>query len=286
MQLLSLETSETGFLIIGEGLLGTAVVERLRALGYTGEQVRHSWDASGPVDAMRALVATHPKGQPLQVIWSAGQSGMTTKRVDLDAHRATFEHWLRSTAEILADRDWRLHYLSSAGALGAPGQAEWDRSAIYATIKSLEEEIATQVVDRTKIYRVTSVFGAASRDSRVGIIGVLVDNALQRRETALYARMTTLRNYVYDQDVATAIVHTALVDHGEEPVLLAARRSTSMSEVVATVKEVVRKPVAVRYAPAANDHDMIFDPQLISAHLPDRPLRAAVRRVYDRRLSA
>ncbi len=176
----------------------------------------------------------------------------------------------------------RVHHVSSAGALGPPGGT--DRFATgdtpYAELKALEEEALTELVDSSVVYRVSSVFGAPRPGARAGAIGVLVENSLRGRETHIYARSTTMRNYLHAADVAEAILRNRAVD-SDESVLVTASRSHPMYEVISLVGQVTRRPVPICYRPPANDHDMVFDPRLRSPLVPERSLLSGIKLVYD-----
>ena len=147
-------------------------------------------------------------------------------------------------------------------------------------LKSSEEEELARLGVSHVVYRISSTYGTPRPGARSGAIGLLVENSLRGRETQLYARSTTMRNYVHARDVAEAVVRNVVLS-SDEPVLLAAKRSHPMYEVIAQVGQMTRHPVPICYRPPSNDHDMVFDPKQVSSLLPERSLASGIRLVFD-----
>gem|GEM_PF-4775179 len=225
--------------------------------------------------------------ESLEVIWSAGTFAMNSA-VDVEHALASFD---RSFSELVSSCEshgsTRVHLVSSAGALGCPISNQ--RFAVldspYREIKAGEELRACAAHSSVRVHRVTSVFGTPGPTGRSGLVGALLANALRAQETPLFARTVTMRNYIHADDVAEALVRaTESQDTGST--LLAAGRSHPMHEVVATARGVLRRSIPVSYRTPMNDHDMVFDPRAVSALVPQRPLAAGMRMVYDSLISA
>ena len=206
---------------------------------------------------------------------------MTMSAADTSSHRRFFVRALGGMIEAWAG-PVRVHHVSSAGALGPPGGTNRfaTRGTPYSDIKALEEEALAELVDDAVVYRVSSVFGAPRPGARAGAIGVLVENSLRGHETLLYARSTTMRNYLHAADVAEVILRNRAVA-SEPVVLVTAARSHTMYEVISLVGQVTRRPVPICYRPPANDHDMVFDPRQRSPLVPERSLLSGIKLVYD-----
>ena len=277
------DDAERSTIVVGEGLIGREVSDRLRRRRRLREWHRRTdWaDATSLGRDLLDALAGHPHPGPIDVIWAAGASGMALDTLDLADHAARFRTQIASLADACPAPP-RVHYLSSAGALGPPGGT--DRFEVghipYAHLKQAEEEVLAELGLDHVVYRISSVFGTPRPGARSGAIGLLVENSIRGRETLLYARSTTMRNYTHARDVAEAIVrNTGLDDPG--PVLLAAKRSHPMFEVIAQVGQLTRRPVPICYRPPSNDHDMVFDPAAVSPLLPERSLTSGIRLVVD-----
>ncbi len=207
---------------------------------------------------------------------------MTLDENTLVDRRRAFDTQLSGVLAACSSRAVRVHYLSSAGALGPPGgTTRFETGTVpYAHLKAAEEDALERLDVDHVVYRISSTYGTPRPGSRSGAIGVLVENALRGRETLLYARSTTMRNYVHASDVAEAIVRN-LDTESSASQLLAAKRSHPMFEVIGQVERLTRHPVAICYRPPTNDHDMVFDPRQTSPLLPERSLESGIRMVID-----
>ena len=278
-------------LVVGEGLLGGALVERLRRRNPDVEH--HSptdWSAPAATlgtDAARLIDGLDPLAG-VEVFWTAGTSGMQLPTFDTTAYRTTFAERVAAVSDAMADRgaSVRLHLASSAGALGSmqPSRRGTMPATPYAERKAIEEDVVLGADTANRVHRIASAYGAPTSSGRAGVIGLLLQNALLGRETELFARPSTMRNYVHHHDVAEAMLRS-LDASTPRTLLLASQRSHAMSEVLAEVARVVRRAVPVIHRPPANDHDMVFDPAETSPLLPQRSLAAGVRATYDTLLS-
>ena len=273
--------------IVGEGLIGREISDRLRRRHHRAEWHRRTdWDdPASPGKQLRSALSEHDQAvEPtdrIELIWAAGVSGMALRDLDLDQHLERFRTQVGGMIDACPSPP-RVHYLSSAGALGPPGGT--DRFEVghipYAHLKRGEEDELARLGVEHVVYRISSVYGTPRPGARSGAIGLLVENAIRGRETLLYARSTTMRNYAHARDVAVAIVRNSMLD-SNEPVLLAAKRSHPMFEVIAQVGQLTRRPVPICYRPPSNDHDMVFDPKHVSPLLPERSLGSGIRLVVD-----
>lgn len=278
-------------LVVGEGLLGGALVERLGRRNPNAERhVATDWTAPASAlgaDAIHLSDGLEP-GSSTEIFWTAGTAGMQLPSFDPTDYRTTFAQRIEAVSSAMAERgaSVRLHLASSAGALGSlqPSRRGVMPASPYAERKAIEEDVVLHADAANRVYRIASAYGAPTRSRRAGVIGLLLQNALLGRETELFARPSTMRNYVHHHDVAEAMLRS--LDASTEPtLLLASQRSHAMSEVLAEVSRVVRRAVPVIHRPPANDHDMVFDPAETSPLLPQRSLAAGVRATYDTLLS-
>lgn len=271
--------------VVGEGLLGGALSDRLRRRGVDAEAHRATDWSANPEELgadLATLLGSLPSNrEELEIFWTAGEAGMGLPDFDHARHRGLFTDRLDALVA-QASGSARIHLASSAGALGAPGSTPLkDRTpSPYAERKWIEEEVVRSRGQDHRIHRITSAYGAPRPGGRAGVIGLLLRNALLGKETELFARPSTMRNYVHHHDVAEAMIRS--LDEPTEPdVLLAAHRSHTMTEVLSEVSRIVRRAVPVIHRPPANDHDMVFDPTAASPLLPQRSLAAGVRSTYD-----
>ena len=272
--------------VVGEGLIGRSVSKRIRLRAHDAEMHRPtSWSSPTHGNDLAALLKGHEIGR-VEILWTAGSFGMSSS-ADVDGVLSQFSNGLADIVSVAQTYGpTRVHLASSAGALGcvtADRRFETVESA-YRQIKQGEEDRAQELVESVRIHRVTSVYGEPSVTGRAGMVGVLIGNGLRAKETALYARTVTMRNYIFADDVAEALVR-ATDDPSLDMTLLGARRSHAMHEVVATAQAVIRRKIPISYRPPANHHDMVFNPAAVSPLVPHRPLSAGMRTVFDALIS-
>ena len=277
----------TAVVVVGEGLIGAAVTRRLRRRAVLGERhVPIRWDQPEFAESTRHLL--HETGATsVEVVWSAGAFGMSSV-LEVDRLATQFADNIDAVISCASDlAPVRIHLVSSAGALGCPsGDRRFETvDSPYKAVKAAEEDIVRSLDVPVQIHRVTSVFGSRSHTGRAGLVGVLLANALRRQETALFARTTTMRNYIHADDVGETLVR-AVLGTSTETTLIAAKRSHAMNEVVATAQQILRRPIPVSYRPPKNHHDMVFSPRVVSPLVPERSLSAGMRLVNDALASA
>lgn len=274
-------------IVVGEGLIGSAVTKRLRSRAHSSEHyVKSNWSAPKFAADTRGLL-DGSDATSVEVVWAAGVFGMSST-LEVEVMASKFKANLEGIVSVASEYGpVRVHLASSAGALGCPSgeQRFVALDSPYKAIKTAEEGIVRQLDVPVRIHRVTSVFGPQSSSGRAGLVGALMANALRTRETSLYARTTTMRNYIHASDVGEALVRATESD-STEITLLAAKRSHAMNEVVATAGRVLRRTVPVSYRPPSNHHDMIFNPRAVSHLVPERSLAAGMRLVNDALVSS
>lgn len=143
-------------------------------------------------------------------LWTAGKADFASSEDETAAELASFAR-IVELAESVAQRSvaCTFHMVSSIGGL-FEGQRHVSRDSQpraqrpYGDLKKRQEDLLLNresPIGR-RIYRLTSVFGAASRGERRGLITTLVHNGQRRRSTRIVGRLTTLRDFVWSADVA------------------------------------------------------------------------------------
>lgn len=285
-----LETASATVVVLGEGQIGTAIVEQLGRRGARASIAgRSDWSTptSSAVSTIAALGSAGPRSnEPVVVVWAAGAAGMGSTAEYCERSLDT----MRAVVQSLVGSRWKpsaLHVVGSAGAM-AVGSPRWHPEAErppspvapYVELKRAEEELASRLPDcRAVIHRVSSVYGPPGRPGRMGMVTTLIRNAVQNRPTSIVGTWSTLRNYVHADDVATSIVDDVLRPSAVGLRVLAAPRSHSIGELVGLVASARRRPVPIRLLPATNADHLTIDPNAVSSGFRCRPLAIAVRQM-------
>ena len=159
----------------------------------------------------------------------------------------------------------------------------------YGILKGEQERRAREMARAipVRIYRVSSVYGSPHPGHRGGLIAELIKNGVERRPTALYGAMDTLRDDVGDEEVGHHIARSVMRwrRSGEKPEMLVSGRPTSVAQVVDLVEKVLRRRLLVSFEDAWNARDITFDSALKAPDFHPEPLGTGISRLLHQYLS-
>jgi NAD dependent epimerase/dehydratase family len=307
--------------LFGLGRIGAAVAAALERAG--SRRVRDlelSWNAPERRPAQLAVIGSELRrhladgvaGRRLSIVWTAGTIGFGATEDEAAGEGRTFGEVLglaHSLAESLGqssgqgsgqdaaeERTGRsapgvsFHLVSSAGGL-FEGQRRIGRASLprprrpYGWMKLRQERAllsASSALDK-RIYRASSVYGPPHPSRRSSLVSTLVANGLLGRETTLFGRPETLRDFVWVGDVAELLAREALgrPGGGEGGVrYLVSGRPTTLLDVQRTVERSLGRRVGVRFSRDAwNAADITYAPHLVQPGGGRTDLATGVRRV-------
>jgi UDP-glucose 4-epimerase len=226
-------------------------------------------------------------------VWAAGASGFDMSEYAARAELGCFSEFVDCAVEARrmakGDVETRIHLMSSAGGL-FEGQRvvnqDTEPSPVrpYGRLKLHEEQIARARFgsNDTFVYRLSSVYGRIRAGKRMGLISTLVANTLRRRETTIFGRLDTLRDYVWADDVA-AYVRANIRSRGyvgRNMAILASSRPTSIFDIRSLVQKVTGTPSYIRFAGPKNAAHITFAnsaiPQGFSPSMPESCVRRII----------
>lgn len=229
----------------------------------------------------------------VSVIWAAGRSGMGSDEAQMQQETTLFSEVL-SLAERHAashNRDTHVHLMSSAGGL-FEGRRHVDNETVprparpYGLGKLRQENLLLEAAARTRhltahIYRPSTVYGFHA-GARMGLIPVLVLNALAGRTSVIAGRYDTIRDYVAADDIGR-FVASEITDPsaaGTTPMLLASGRPAPIGEIVAEIEQILGTRLLLRYDPRpSNGVHMSYRKSAIPAKLAPTDFRTGICRV-------
>lgn len=158
----------------------------------------------------------------------------------------------------------------------------------YGALKKQQEDLllAAGTAMGKRIYRLTSVYGSVSGRGRRGLIPALIYNGQRRHVTRIVGRLSTLRDFVWVEDVAR-YVGSQLVDpepNDDGPIsTLASTRPASIYEILELVESAIGHRPYIRFAELSNSMDITVSPSLRPAHWHPVDVKTAVRQIcrYD-----
>jgi nucleoside-diphosphate-sugar epimerase len=290
--------------VFGAGLLGSAIVNAVTSTALLqSERISLSWtDAALQERQLQELEARisaglrEPvKGVPaLKVLWSAGRAGFAATEAETAVELESFRAVLGMTERLarrLSGVRMGFYLLSSAGGL-FEGQRHVDQTSKpeprrpYGFLKQRQEELlAVSGAPITKrVYRPTSVYGYLRPNQRIGLISTLILNGLRHQVSNITAWMSTLRDFVFVEDIARFISRILLEDdaEGEESTaVLAHAKPFSIFEIEKMVENVLGRKIYVSYSlEPSNREDITFSHSVLPPGWHSSDLGSNISLIY------
>ena len=134
----------------------------------------------------------------------------------------------------------------------------------YSKWKYKQERLLDKLGIRSRIYRISSVYGPSGNDKRRGLINTMISRAQIGNVVTISANQNTLRDYVFNRDLARHIVDSILKNTPPGVQILASGRPVSIDMLKNMVAKIMHKDVLVTYNPGSqNDKDITFDRSLV-----------------------
>ena len=253
-------------LLFGTGAVGGAI---RRALSKQADVDREDtlpfdWNAAPLQQEQAAAILDRitlalPDPQPsVDLVWAAGRCGFAASEAQTANELASFRHVLTLARQIHERHALRFHLVSSAGGLFEGQIAVAARTAPaplrpYGRLKLEQEKLVADSGLRQIVYRPSTLYGLLRPHTRHGLIQTFVLSGLQHAVANVFGRLSTLRDYVFEDDVGSFIARRVLSRAAAEtsaiPHLLACGRPVSIEQVRSTVERVLRRRIYVTLRP-------------------------------------
>lgn len=283
--------------LFGVGIVGRAIASSLISKGWrvVGE-IAIPWDNESGL--RQSLVNCHAALRELRnqrgdgvcsFVWSAGRAGFQSQSEETDRELQSFQEVLRLFGDLVPQlyTRSRWHHVSSAGGLfegqrlvAATSHPNPQRP--YGELKLRQEEALHALPETARaVYRLTSVFGPVRRGQRSGLIPTMARNGVLGRVTRIVGRSETLRDFTWNDDVATF-----LTDQVERPesisgqsFLMASGRPVSIREVQRQVELGLNRRLYMHYSEPQNSSDITFSESLVPREFRRTNLADCIRHV-------
>jgi UDP-glucose 4-epimerase len=254
-------------LIFGLGLIGSAIRDSLLDLGY-GLHLDVSFDWNVPINRQPArkeielaCLELTLRFKKLAVVWSAGDAAFHSSAKDIVREFDTFLdsiQFVKRLQNSLSLDQLKFHFISSAGGLFEGQRLVTTEShptplRPYGQLKLDQEQALLAQFNPSELlfYRPSSVYGPTRQNHRKGLINNLVNNGRRAKVTVLDARIMSLRDYVFSQDIGRFVARSVLGDafrNDQRPErFLVSARCSSIFEVVQKVQRILNLNLKVRY---------------------------------------
>lgn len=281
-------------LLFGVGLVGGRIGAALVRRGWSLEEIPNPWDdaeaLASQLEDLRSRLSAVSRRR-VDLIWSAGRAGFASDTEETRGEERSFRRVLALADSLSrsARQGLVFHLVSSAGGL-FEGQRHVDRRSSprplrpYGELKLRLEELLLSCGAELhpRIYRLSSVFGPAAGGARRGLIPTLLHDAREGRTTRIVGDLTTLRDYLFTEDVARHVADACGAPPPEGPSveLLASGKPTSIHEILHMVKRAVGRAPALRFAGRrGNRSDITFAASALPAGWEPSDLQTSLRRL-------
>ena len=293
-------------LLFGAGMIGSAISTVLQDSASLSPSVLDlDWNRvdlfSGQLAAIEDRVSvllaqnstSSDRSGGLQCVWSAGRAGFSSSESEVARERGQFQEVLQCI-ERLAIRHPHvpvtMALMSSAGGLfegqrGVGIDSVPDPIRSYSRLKLQQEEwlLNSPAPLTRKIYRLTSVYGYIRSRQRRGLISTLIANGLCQRPSQITGYATTLRDYVWIEDVADYISRTLLEEesaHSNSVSIMASGKPSSILEIQQIVERTIGRPLSLRFTPdVTNGETMSFDAGVLPRNWHPSELSTNIRKI-------
>jgi nucleoside-diphosphate-sugar epimerase len=166
-----------------------------------------------------------------------------------------FKTTLQSLTEVLVQTDdTRFFLISSIGGLfegqnNITSETHVRPMRPYGHLKMEQEQlIATQLNIPSAVFRLPSVYSFINPNKRTGLIQTMAMNGLMRQTTSIFGSPSTLRDYVWADDIADSLIRFCEAeDISSKPYHFFTGRPISILHIQASIERVLRRPIQLSF---------------------------------------
>jgi UDP-glucose 4-epimerase len=285
------------------GLIGSAIV-RHAARPFTAGPI--PWpDAAVALTGLRGELGRFREqafGGSWGIVWAAGAATTSTGEEDARREAELFASFARAVASASMPPGGGVVLCSSAGGVHAgsthpPFADDTPPAPIspYGRARLAQEQAAAAIIGPSVpvvVARISNVYGPGQKlDKLQGLVSRLAISAITREPLNLFVPLSTVRDYIYVDDVAAAI-HAwlgvvATSRPGARTRIIASGEGTSVGQLLRTAQDIAHRkvPVAMGTHPSSTMQapDLRFVPSPLPGGLvlPATPLPVGMKRVFD-----
>lgn len=282
----------TLYMVVGLGLIGARVAHFIswhtKKLTICNGNQSFDWNNADHVSGVLVSIVNEYKPERIELAWCAGKAGFSATEAEMSVEFDTFCAAMKSL-KAHKTIETTVSFISSAGGIyeNTPfvsSKEDISPSRPYAFSKLKQEKFLDELNLRSRIYRVSSVYGLAKKHSRTGLINSLVNYAKSRKTITIYANQNTLRDYIFNDDIARYVVANMLSEASGCLDIIASGRVTSIDALLKVVSAITKLPVNVVYDVTndENNNDIGFNQNLIPKRLKLTSLEEGVRLINAR----
>lgn len=290
------KNKEKLILLIGQGLIGSTIIQELYKLHLIrGVGKKPNWQ---DLDELFQLISglfnfyDLKKIKNVDVVWSAGKAGFNSSSDETYYEYHIFENLINLITNLLIfqnDIALRIHLISSAGGLfegmrNVKLETTPKPNRPYGYLKLKQEEYLQnrKQIFSFQIYRPSSLYGFIKKGQRLGLISTLISNLVNHRTSHIYGNYTTLRDYLLVDDLARFVAQKITSDKLEksEVHFLASAQPTTIFEIQKLIEKVSKKKCYIYFGNSTNNAHITFTPHCIAKNFKANTLSYMIYRIY------
>lgn len=255
--------------VVGLGLIGQAISQQLslytNPIIQTPQQIK-SWSDARKLSLLIKQAINEACAKKLELIWCAGKVGFSATEEETLLENLFFEQVLISLSED-SSIEIKVNLISSAGGLyensgHVVNSESLSPSRPYAKAKLAQELLLREQGLDHRIYRVSTVYGFGG--NRMGLVSVMLRSSIMRRPMIIFANQNTLRDYIFNADLAVAIVNDVIYNAVSGVRILASGRATSIHTLLNIVQRITGRRALHSFRPdGSNDQNITFASNVI-----------------------
>ncbi len=277
-------STDRAVVVVGLGFIGACIEGHLRAYQRQGVDVKYfpvDWETAKALGDKILSLCDSNSYTTIDIIWSAGKGGFSSGNAQMKQEFDYFSEFLLTISQVRGTK-LIINFLSSAGGLyeGSGYVRSIDQLTLcrpYAKWKHKQEKILQNSSIPSRIYRISTVYGPSNNDNRRGLINTLIRGAKTGETVTISANQNTLRDYVFNTDVARQILRSIIESVPYSVQLLASGRSVSIDMLKNIVARATLKDVRLSYnSNSENDRDITFNRSLVAFFAPPTSLEEGI----------
>lgn len=288
-ELVGLDNKPTIILLLGYGLIGSSITEKLMyTYGYSSYVMEYLWDVDENESRRQEsvvfqyvikkayIIKTRNASLPISisVVWAAGKAGFGSTEEEMAKELLEFRRIIQLACKIkdsVDDAETTIFFISSAGGLFEGQRCVVPNSAPkpsrpYGRVKLEQEKILELFSGKIKfcIYRPSTVYGPIIAGQRRGLLANMLNSGIKQQVCTIFGTLSTLRDFVYAPDIGTFIASEILSRTplaANHPLILAGFRPYSILEIKTIVETVIKHKIYIALDPSPeNALDITYSP--------------------------
>lgn len=276
-----LNSPESGVcVVLGLGLVGNSIANLFGQ--YLLEIERDNVDWKNSTECAEKIISSTKNNsgdERLELVWAAGHGGFSATADQMNIEVRFYTDVLKKLQHFYGE-NLKVNLISSAGGIYENSAHVTEPDAIsavrpYAEAKLAQEHLLSDLNIRHRIYRASSVYGLGG--NRAGLISSLLQGAITGTEVRIFAQQNTMRDYIFNRDIARVIAQDIVSNAADGTFILASGRAVSINMLLNMVARISRRRVKAYYqSDASNENDISFAKNVIKRPLNSTSLEEGI----------